>query len=87
MAAENEKTEEKARVVRECLDLWECREEVEVLAKDRGLFRDDLRPSHRRSTDYLRAWLETRRLVIQEYERYAPSRDQVTIRRWLRPRS
>ena len=87
MAAETERAAEKARVVRECLDLWERQEEVEVLAKDRGLFRDDLKPSPRRSTDYLRAWLETRRLAVREYEQYALSKNQATIRKWLRPRS
>ena len=68
MAAGIEKTAEKARIVCECTELWETRERVRVLAKDRDLVRDALKPSLRISIDYLRAWLDTRRQAILEYE-------------------
>ena len=84
LAAKTEENAEKVRIIEECEKLWETRESVRALDKDRGLFDKKYSPTQHHSIDYLRAWLETRTLAIQEYEQYAPSGSQGSILRWLR---
>ena len=79
-----EENAEKVRMITECKKLWETRKSARVLAKDRGLFEEKCAPSRHHSIDYLRAWLETRALAIEEYNQYAPSGRQGSILKWLR---
>ena len=53
--------------------MWDERAQIRVLSKDRDLFDTASFPSLSQSLDYLRAWLETRQLAIQEYDQYKPA--------------